>query len=72
LEFRDFVDKFNSEYVEAYFDVGNVLLTGYPEHWIRILNKRIKKVHIKDFRTSVGNVNGFVDLLPLAFLNFFQ
>lgn len=72
LEFRDFVDKFNSEYVGAYFDVGNVLLTGYPEHWIRILNKRIKKVHIKDFRTSVGNVNGFVDLLPLAFLNFFQ
>ncbi|MEA3485507.1 MAG: sugar phosphate isomerase/epimerase family protein [Candidatus Aerophobetes bacterium] len=63
LEMRDFIDKIGSEYVGAYFDVGNTLLTGYPEHWIRILNKRIKKVHIKDFRTSVGNVNGFVDLL---------
>jgi len=63
LELRDFIDKIGSEYVGAYFDVGNTLLTGYPEHWIRILNKRIKKVHIKDFRTSVGNVNGFVDLL---------
>jgi len=63
LELRDFIDKIGSEYVGAYFDVGNTLLTGYPEHWIRILNKRIKKVHIKDFRASVGNVNGFVDLL---------
>ena len=63
LELRDFIDKIGSEYAGVYFDVGNTLLTGYPEQWIRILNKRIKKVHIKDFRSSVGNVNGFVDLL---------
>jgi len=63
LEIRDFVDKIDSEYVGVYFDVGNTMLTGYPEQWIRILNKRIKKVHIKDFRSSVANVNGFVDLL---------
>lgn len=47
LEFRDFVDKFDSEYVGVYFDVGNVLLTGYPEHWIKILGKRIKKSILK-------------------------
>lgn len=63
LEFRDFVDKFNSEYVGVYFDVGNVLLTGYPEHWIKILGKRIKQIHIKDFRRGVGSAEGFVDLL---------
>jgi hexulose-6-phosphate isomerase len=63
LELRDFIDRIGSPYLGAYFDVGNSLLTGYPEHWIRVLGKRIKKVHIKDFRTSVGNVNGFVDLL---------
>jgi len=63
LEMRDFIDSFNSEFVKAYFDVGNVLLTGYPEQWIRILGKRIKRVHIKDFKSSVGTVEGFVDLL---------
>ena len=63
LELRDFIDKIGSPYLGAYFDVGNSLLTGYPEHWIRVLGKRIKKVHIKDFKTAVGNVNGFVDLL---------
>lgn len=63
LEMKDFIDKIGSEYVGSYFDVGNVLLTGYPEQWIRILGKRIKKVHIKDFKTSVGSINGFCDLL---------
>ncbi|MCP4263271.1 MAG: sugar phosphate isomerase/epimerase [Planctomycetes bacterium] len=63
LEVRDFVDSFNSEMVGVYFDIGNVLLTGYPEQWIRILGKRIKRVHVKDFKRSVGTVEGFVDLL---------
>jgi hexulose-6-phosphate isomerase len=60
---RDFIDSFEAEMVGAYFDVGNVLLTGYPEQWIRILGRRIKRVHVKDFKLSVGTVEGFVDLL---------
>ncbi len=60
---RAFIDQFNSEWVGAYFDVGNAMLVGYPEQWIRILGKRIKRVHLKDFRRSVGTADGFVDLL---------
>ena len=63
MEMRDFIDSFDSGLVGSYFDVGNVLLTGYPDQWIRILGKRIKRVHIKDFKLSVGTVEGFVDLL---------
>ncbi|HHV94941.1 MAG TPA: TIM barrel protein [Clostridiaceae bacterium] len=63
LEMRDFIDKVGSDYVGSYFDVGNVIYSGYPEHWIKILGKRIKKVHFKDFRRSVGTLGGFVDLL---------
>ena len=63
LEMRDFIDSFGSNMVGAYFDVGNVLLTGYPDQWIKILGKRIKRVHIKDFKLSIGTVEGFVDLL---------
>ena len=62
LEMRDFIDKFKSANVGAYFDVGNVLLTGFPDQWIRILGSRIKRVHIKDFKLSVGTADGFVDL----------
>lgn len=63
MEMRDFVDKVDSEYVGVYFDAGNVMYIGYPEQWIRILGKRIKKVHFKDFRKNVGTLDGFVDLL---------
>lgn len=49
LEFARYVDDFRSPWVKAYFDVGNVVLTGYPQDWIRTLGKRIVKVHIKDF-----------------------
>ncbi len=63
LEMRDFIDKIGSEYVGCYFDVGNVLYCGYPEQWIKILGKRIKKVHFKDYKRAVGSLDGFVDLL---------
>lgn len=63
LEMRDFIDKVGSERVGSYFDVGNVLFSGYPEHWINILGSRIKKVHFKDYRRDAGGLHGFVDLL---------
>ena len=63
LEMRAFIDAVGSEYVGSYFDVGNVVYNGYPEQWIRILGKRIKKVHFKDFRRNPGGINAFVDLL---------
>ncbi|MBQ8358069.1 MAG: sugar phosphate isomerase/epimerase [Clostridia bacterium] len=61
LEMRRFVDEVGQG-AYAYFDAGNVLVNGYPDHWIDILGKRICKVHVKDFKRSVGNINGFVDL----------
>ncbi len=49
LEFARYVDDFKSPWVRAYFDVGNVVLYGYPQDWIRTLGKRIVKLHFKDF-----------------------
>jgi len=63
LEMARFIDEIKSPYVGAYFDVGNVLYSGYPEHWIKILGSRIKKVHFKDYRKAAGGIHGFVDLL---------
>lgn len=63
MEFARYVDEIGSPRVQAYFDAGNVLLTGYPEHWIPILAGRIHRVHVKDFRQSVGTAAGFVNLL---------
>lgn len=63
VELCKFIDQFDSDWVGSYFDVGNAMLVGYPEHWIRTLGARIKRVHLKDFRRGVGTAHGFVDLL---------
>ena len=49
LEMARYIDDFNSPWIRAYFDVGNVALYGYPQDWIRTLGKRIVKLHFKDF-----------------------
>ncbi|MGA3189095.1 MAG: sugar phosphate isomerase/epimerase family protein [Bryobacteraceae bacterium] len=54
LEFARYIDSFESPYVKAYFDVGNVAISGYPQDWIRVLGKRIVKLHIKDFKFEKG------------------
>ena len=63
LEMKAFIDSFGSRYVGCYFDTGNVIQTGYPEQWIRILGRRIRRVHIKYFKRSVGTLDGFCPIL---------
>lgn len=58
LEFAAFVDSFHSPWVHAYFDVGNVTPFAWPEDWVRTLGKRIKKVHLKDFKGGPGLFGG--------------
>jgi len=50
LEFARYVDEFESPWLKAYFDIGNVILFGYSQDWIRTLGKRIVKIHLKDFK----------------------
>jgi hexulose-6-phosphate isomerase len=68
LEAAYYVDAFNSPWVGWHFDCGNIVNYGWPEQWIRTLNKRILKVHIKEFsrkkRDDLGLWKGFdVELL---------
>jgi hexulose-6-phosphate isomerase len=48
-EMARYVDDFASPWLKAYFDVGNVVFSGYPQDWIRTLGPRIAKIHLKDF-----------------------
>jgi L-ribulose-5-phosphate 3-epimerase len=50
LEMARYIDEFQSPWIKAWFDVGNVVLYGYPQDWIHTLGKRIAKVHLKDFK----------------------
>ena len=58
-----FIDQFHSAQVGVFFDVGNCLINGYPEHWIEILGRRIVAVHVKNFsrQDCGGGLHGFGD-----------
>jgi L-ribulose-5-phosphate 3-epimerase len=58
MEAAQYVDQFKSRYVTFYFDCGNILFLGWPEQWIRILGKRITKVHFKEYSLKLADSQG--------------
>jgi len=63
LEAARYVDELASPRACWFFDVGNVVNTGWPEQWVRILGPRIRRLHIKEFsrrkRDELGLWKGF-------------
>jgi hexulose-6-phosphate isomerase len=58
MEAADYVDQFNSPIIGFYFDCGNILAYGWPEQWIKILDKRIAKIHIKEYSRKIADTQG--------------
>ncbi len=55
-----FVDQFDSPMVGIYFDVGNVVRWGVPEHWLEVIGTRAKKLDIKEYDLSVAMNEGML------------
>lgn len=64
MEMNDFVDSFGSEHVQVHFDSGNIAIFQHPEHWVPILGKRTKNVHLKEF-TKKGTDYSLETFRPL-------
>lgn len=63
--FKLFVESFQSNWVQAYFDIGNHVKFGPPEEWILALGSLIAKIHVKDYRLNASDPDGqgsFVDI----------
>jgi hexulose-6-phosphate isomerase len=50
MDMKWVIEQTASPAVGVYIDTGNMVFWNYPEHWIRILARHIKKIHIKDFK----------------------
>lgn len=63
MEAARYVDEFESSVIGWYFDIGNILNYGWPQHWIRVLGDRIAMIHVKEYsfekRDSDGPSAGF-------------
>jgi hexulose-6-phosphate isomerase len=64
MEMNAFVDGFHSEWVKVHFDTGNIMEYQYPEHWVSLLGKRIRNVHLKEF-TKKGTDHSLEAFRPL-------
>lgn len=58
LEAARYIDEFESRHVGWYLDVGNLVLYGWPEHWVEALGPRIVKLDIKDYSRRLLNDEG--------------
>ena len=64
MEMNDFVDSFGSDHVRVHFDTGNIAMFQHSEHWVPILGKRTKNVHLKEF-TKKGTDYSLETFRPL-------
>lgn len=73
MEWKFFLDQFDSPFLGMYFDVGNCLLYAPAEDYIDLLGKeRIKAVHIKNWSAGdcAGGLHGFGDSLLTGELDY--
>ncbi len=61
LEFAKYVDQFDDPWLKAYIDVGNMILFGFAQDWIRTVGKRIVKIHLKDFKREGSQWTNLLD-----------
>lgn len=52
LEAVRYLDEVGDPIVGWHFDIGNVLRYGWPEQWIKVLGKRINRIHVKEYSTK--------------------
>jgi L-ribulose-5-phosphate 3-epimerase len=50
VEFARYVDEFDDPWLRAYIDVGNMILFGFAQDWVRTVGQRIVRIHLKDFK----------------------
>lgn len=58
LDAQRFVDEVDSPWFGSYFDVGNNVRWGVPEHWIQVLGSRIGKLDIKEWDETLHKKEG--------------
>ena len=72
MEWKLFLDQFESERIGMYLDVGNFLIYLPAEDYVELLGRRVKAVHIKNWKSEDcgGGLHGFGDSLKVGDVDF--
>jgi len=58
IEAKQFLEEINHPLIGWYFDIGNVMRYGWPEHWLETLDDKVFKLHAKEFSITKMNNEG--------------
>lgn len=58
VEAARYVDEFDHPLIGWYFDIGNIVRYGWPEHWIEALDHRIMKLDVKEYSRQLQRDEG--------------
>lgn len=50
LEMKRLLDDVGSRQIGFYFDPGNMAVFHFPHHWVKVVGRHIKMVHLKDWK----------------------
>ena len=72
MEWKFFLDQFESDKIGIYFDLANCCIYGRPQDYIEILKDRVKAVHVKNFSETdcAGGLHGFGDDITVGEVDF--
>ena len=72
MEWKLFLDQFDSDRVGMYLDVGNCLIYLPAEDYVELLGTRVKAIHIKNWKGEDcgGGLHGFGDSLTAGDVDF--
>ena len=72
MEWKLFLDQFDSDRIGMYLDVGNCLIYLPAEDYVELLGKRVKAIHIKNWKSEDcgGGLHGFGDSLKVGDVDF--
>ena len=72
MEWKFFLDQFNSSKIGIYFDIANCCIYGRPQDYVEILQDYVKAVHIKNFNETdcAGGLHGFGDDIAEGVVDF--
>lgn len=62
LEYYCMLEQVNSDYIQCCLDIGNASINGYVEHWLVLLQGKIKKLHLTNICKRYGGLIQYVSV----------
>ncbi|MDR2992975.1 MAG: sugar phosphate isomerase/epimerase [Bacillus cereus] len=61
MEMENYINHLNNSNLGVCIDIGNTLLNSFPQHWLKTMGNKVKKIHITDLKKRRNSIYEFRD-----------